>query len=104
RVRSPMPNQALLEVFHLEWISEQWVLAQIQHAEGEIIARAPVRIDFAQLIRRKRVFECDRIGYFGNDLIHNRFLPKPVAGSFGFVQEWQRLTETCAFQRKALFD
>src|SRR5665213_767264 len=27
RVRSPMPDQTLLEVFHLEWLSEQWVFA-----------------------------------------------------------------------------
>src|SRR6185312_8324326 len=46
-VRSPMPDQTLLEVLHLEWVPEQWVVAQIEHAKGEIIARAPVCIDLA---------------------------------------------------------
>jgi hypothetical protein len=47
-----MTDQTLLEMFHFERFSQQWVLAQVQHAETEIIASAPVCVDFAKLVCR----------------------------------------------------
>jgi hypothetical protein len=39
-----MAEEPVLKVFHPERLSQQWVLAQIEHAERKIIARAPVGI------------------------------------------------------------
>src|SRR5271168_4730676 len=44
RVRSPMPEQAILDVIGLERLPQQGVVAQINHAGAQIIASAPVCI------------------------------------------------------------
>jgi hypothetical protein len=51
-IRSPMTDQTFLQVFYFERFSQQRVLAQVQHAETEIIASAPVCVDLAKLVCR----------------------------------------------------
>jgi hypothetical protein len=55
RVRSPMAKQPVLDVLGLEWFPQEGVVAQIQHAGGEIIARPPLGIHFSDLIGGQRL-------------------------------------------------
>src|SRR5678816_4388717 len=54
RACSPMPKEPVFHVLRLERLFEQWVLLEIDHAEGQVIASAPVCIGLAQLFRAER--------------------------------------------------
>src|SRR6266550_2870460 len=50
--RSPVAQQSKLDMLWLERFTKQGIVTQINHAGGEVIARTPVRVDFAQLLGR----------------------------------------------------
>ena len=54
RARSPMSEQAILDVLGLERLFEQRIVPQIDHAEREILAGAPVGIGFSQFVGAQR--------------------------------------------------
>ena len=45
-----MADETLLDVFDGERFAQQRVVTQIQHAQRQVIARAPVCVDIAELI------------------------------------------------------
>jgi hypothetical protein len=49
-VGTPMADETFLDVFGGERFAQQRVVTQIQHAQRQVIARAPVRVDIAELI------------------------------------------------------
>ena len=55
RARAPVTEQAVLHVLGLQGLLEQRVVLEIDHAHGEIVARAPPGIDQAQLLAREGV-------------------------------------------------
>jgi hypothetical protein len=56
-VGSPVAKETVLDVLGLEWLTKQRVLEQVEHADAEIIASAPVGIDLAMFLRGKRFSE-----------------------------------------------
>ena len=48
--RAPVAQQALLDVLRLERLAEQGIALQVDHADREVVARPPVRVDLAQLV------------------------------------------------------
>ena len=55
RARAPVAEQAMLHVLGLQGLLEQGVVLEIDHSDGEVIARAPPGIDQAQLLAREGV-------------------------------------------------
>ena len=55
RARAPMPEQAVLDVFDLQRLLEQRVVAQINHAHREVIAGAPPGIDEREFLGGERL-------------------------------------------------
>ena len=49
-----MPQQAFLDVFGFERLSQKRVLLKINHAEHQIDARLPNIVKFAQLVGAQR--------------------------------------------------
>jgi len=49
-----MPKEPVFHVLCLERLFEQWVLLEIDHAKGQVIASAPVCIGLVQLFRAER--------------------------------------------------
>ena len=47
--RTPMPQEAVLDVFRLQGLPQQWIFLQIEHAQDYVSARSPKRIGLAQL-------------------------------------------------------
>ena len=47
-VGAPMADETLLDVFDGERFAQQRVVTQIQHAQRQVIARAPVRVDIVE--------------------------------------------------------
>ena len=45
-----MADETLLDVFDGERFAQQRVVAQIQHAQRQVIARAPVRVDIVEFV------------------------------------------------------
>src|SRR3954471_22870044 len=80
RTRSPMPEQPVLEVFRPQWLGEQWIMLQINHAQAQVIARFPVRFNLPQFLGTQRFRAdgraCRRIrtecGDIGGDLGFDR--------------------------------
>ncbi len=56
RCRSPMPQQARLDVIERKRPPEQRIVEKIDLAYGEIICCPPITLDPVQLIRGKRLF------------------------------------------------
>ncbi len=54
RARSPVAEQAVLDVFRPERLLQQRVLLQVDHPQGEVIAGPPVGIRLAQIVRAER--------------------------------------------------
>ena len=50
RTGAPMAQEANLDVFRLQRLTQQRVIAQIDHAGGQVIAGAPVGVHLAQLV------------------------------------------------------
>jgi hypothetical protein len=50
-IGAPMPQQPVLEVLRPEGLTEQRVIAEINHPRAEIIAGAPIGVHFAKLVR-----------------------------------------------------
>ena len=55
RARAPVAKQAVLHVVGLQGLLEQRVVLEIDHSDGEVVARAPPGVDQAQLLARKGV-------------------------------------------------
>jgi hypothetical protein len=55
RARAPVAEQAVLDVLGMQGRLDQGVVLEIDHSDGEVIARAPPGIDQTQLLARKRV-------------------------------------------------
>ena len=59
--RSPVTEQAILDMFGFERFTKQRIGLQIDHAEREVVARRPKCVSLSQLIGRKgRSFRRDR--------------------------------------------
>src|ERR1043165_4652080 len=54
--RSPMAEQAGLDVLSPQRFLEQRIVQKIDHAETEVVAGSPVNLGFAQLLRAERLF------------------------------------------------
>src|SRR5208337_3141616 len=54
RARSPVPEQAVLDVFRPEGLLQQRVPLQIDHAKGKVFTSSPVAIRLAQIVGAKR--------------------------------------------------
>src|ERR1019366_6942910 len=54
RTRSPVPQQAILDVLWLERLGQQWILLQVDHAQAKVIASSPVSFCFTQLLGAER--------------------------------------------------
>src|SRR5215471_9384388 len=39
---SPVAEQALLDLIRLQRFAEQWILTEVDHSGGKVVARAPV--------------------------------------------------------------
>ncbi len=50
RVRAPMAQQAVLDVFGFEGFTQQRIVAQVDHAGREVVAGAPVAVHLAQRV------------------------------------------------------
>ena len=62
-IGAPVTEQAILDVLGLQRLAQQWIVAQVDHAGGEIVAGAPVGVDAAQFVRsegRGRGEGCER--------------------------------------------
>ena len=53
RVRTPVPQQPVLDVLRLQRLPQQRILPQIKHARAQIVAGPPVRIHLPQFFGRK---------------------------------------------------
>jgi hypothetical protein len=45
-----MAQQPLLDMLHFKRLAQQWIGAQVDHPGGQVIARPPVRVSFAEFI------------------------------------------------------
>ncbi len=67
RARSPVAEQAMLDVLDLQRFSEQRVAAQVDHADGQVIAGAPPGVEPTQLFgaecANSRRFCCGCFGH-----------------------------------------
>jgi hypothetical protein len=55
RARAPVPEQAMLHVLGVQGLFEQRVVLQIDHADREVVARAPPGVDQTQLLALERI-------------------------------------------------
>src|SRR6185437_3760049 len=96
RRRPPMTKQPRLDVLERERLLEQWIVEQIDLADGKVIGRAPPRIDLPELIRtERRVRDFRRLEAFGHRdpptssghgaSAMGRLIQSPAAGS-GFIE------------------
>src|SRR5437773_8392229 len=53
RTRAPVAEKTLLDMLDLQRLAQQRIGAQVDHAGGQVIARAPVSMNFAQLFGGK---------------------------------------------------
>src|ERR1700722_19976050 len=93
RVRSPVSKQPVLDVFGLEWLPQERVLTEIQHACGEIITRAPVGIHFPNLIGGQRL-ELGRCGKGFNVAHHFSFESSCLTCTAMVRSSWAVTTQT----------
>jgi hypothetical protein len=47
-----MTEKAILDVLRLQRFTQKWIRAKINHSYGEIIAGAPVGVNFIQFVGR----------------------------------------------------
>src|SRR5580704_5695409 len=52
-VRAPVTEQSKLCVFGLQWLFEERIIPQIDHAKTEVETRSPVSIHLSQLLTRE---------------------------------------------------
>ena len=64
---APVAEQPLFDVLCLQGFAKQRVVAQIDHAGGQIVAGPPVSVDLPELVARK-TRTC--MGVFGRGLLH----------------------------------
>ena len=57
-----MAEQTLLDVLGPQRLAQQRILTQIQHADAQIIAGAPVGVHLAQFVGRERLAGSDFVG------------------------------------------
>jgi hypothetical protein len=53
--RSPVPEQPRLDVLAAQRFPQQRVIEEVDLPDGEVVRGAPVGVDAAQFVRRKRV-------------------------------------------------
>jgi hypothetical protein len=61
--RPPVSEQALLDVFGAERLAQQRVVAQIDHAGGQVVAGAPVGVDTLELLGGGQLREVGGCGH-----------------------------------------
>ena len=54
-IRTPVPQQTLLEMLRTQDCFEERIVTQVDHAGAKIIASMPIRIDLSYFIRTKRL-------------------------------------------------
>ena len=54
RARTPVAEQARLHVGHLELAFQKHVFEEVDLADGEVVRRAPVRVDSGELLLGER--------------------------------------------------
>ena len=53
-IRTPVPEQPVLDVFALERLAKQRIRPKINHSRRQVIASPPIGIHFSKLIGRER--------------------------------------------------
>src|SRR5688572_16317377 len=56
RACAPMSEEALLHMLGLEWLSQQGIGSEIDHADGEIVCGTPIGMHFPQLVVGEALF------------------------------------------------
>jgi hypothetical protein len=54
RARAPMAEQPVLHMFRPQRLSQERVVPEIDHSDGEIVARSPIAVGQLQLFVRQR--------------------------------------------------
>ena len=75
--RAPVAEQPVLDVLHAERLAQQRVVAQVDHADGQVVARAPPGVELAQLVGRQGRGGAGRRTKW---LSHSRVLTVSLAG------------------------
>src|ERR1700722_18141852 len=55
RIRTPMPQQPVLDMLRLQRLSQQRIRPQIQHPNTKVVTRPPVSVHLLKFTSRKRL-------------------------------------------------
>jgi len=62
RARAPVPEQTVLDVGRFQPFAKKGVVLQVDHADGEVVAGAPVGVDAPQFFGRQGLLTATRCG------------------------------------------